>query len=48
VHHVGVVVEPGVMLHASDGDGGVVEGRLDAARSKTLVSAARCGPTMTP
>lgn len=47
-HHVGFVVEPGVMLHASDGDGGVVEGRLDAGRSETLVSAARCGPTMTP
>jgi cell wall-associated NlpC family hydrolase len=47
-HHVGFVVEPGVMVHASDGDGGVVEGRLDAGRSATLVSAARCGPTMTP
>jgi cell wall-associated NlpC family hydrolase len=40
-HHVGFVVEPGVMLHASDGDGGVVEGPLDAGRSETLVSAAR-------
>jgi gamma-D-glutamyl-L-lysine dipeptidyl-peptidase len=41
VHHVGLVVEPGVMLHASDLDGGVVEGRLDAGRSETLVSAGR-------
>jgi len=40
-HHVGFVVEPGLMLHASDGDGGVVEGPLDADRSETLVSAAR-------
>jgi cell wall-associated NlpC family hydrolase len=50
VHHVGFVVEPGLMLHASDGDGGVVEGPLDDDRSETLVSAARVvpGPTMTP
>jgi gamma-D-glutamyl-L-lysine dipeptidyl-peptidase len=41
VHHVGFVVERGLMLHASDGDGGVVEGPLDAGRSETLVSAAR-------
>jgi len=41
VHHVGFVVEPGVMVHASDGDGGVVEGPLDSARSQTLVSAGR-------
>jgi gamma-D-glutamyl-L-lysine dipeptidyl-peptidase len=40
-HHVGFVVEPGVMLHASDGDGGVVEGALDAGRAGTLVSAGR-------
>jgi cell wall-associated NlpC family hydrolase len=40
-HHVGFVVEPGVMLHASDGDGGVVEGALDSGRSKTLVGAGR-------
>jgi cell wall-associated NlpC family hydrolase len=46
VHHVAFVVEPGgavpaVVLHASDGDGGVVEGPLDADRAATLVSAAR-------
>jgi gamma-D-glutamyl-L-lysine dipeptidyl-peptidase len=41
VHHVGLVVEPGLVLHASDRDGGVVEGRLDAGRSSTLVSAGR-------
>jgi cell wall-associated NlpC family hydrolase len=41
VHHVGFVVEPGVMLHASDGDGGVVEGPLDGDRTATLVGAAR-------
>ena len=41
VHHVGFVVEPGLMLHASDRDGGVVEGPLDAGRSETLVSAGR-------
>ena len=40
-HHVGFVVEHGVMLHASDGDGGVVEGALDPGRSETLVSAGR-------
>ena len=50
VHHVGFVVEPGVMLHASDGDGGVVEGPLDDDRAASLVGAARTGPgpTMTP
>jgi cell wall-associated NlpC family hydrolase len=41
VHHVGFVVEPGLVLHASDGDGGVVEGRLDPDRTRTLVSAGR-------
>jgi cell wall-associated NlpC family hydrolase len=41
VHHVGFVVEPGLMLHASYGDGGVIEGPLDGGRSDTLVSAAR-------
>lgn len=41
VHHVGFVVEPGVLLHASQGDGGVVEGTLDQDRRDTLVSAGR-------
>ena len=42
VHHVGVVVEPGVMLHASDRDGGVVEAALaSTGRSEDLLSAAR-------
>ncbi|HEX3221287.1 MAG TPA: NlpC/P60 family protein [Nocardioides sp.] len=46
VHHVAFVVEPsllgpGVVLHASDGDGGVVEGPLDAERTATLAGAAR-------
>jgi gamma-D-glutamyl-L-lysine dipeptidyl-peptidase len=42
VHHVGLVVEPGVMLHASDRDGGVVEAPLvSTGRTDDLVSAAR-------
>jgi gamma-D-glutamyl-L-lysine dipeptidyl-peptidase len=42
VHHVGLVVEPGVMLHASDRDGGVVQASLPSTgRSDHLVSAAR-------
>lgn len=46
VHHVALVVEPsvvgtGVVLHASDRDGGVVEGPLDAERTATLAGAAR-------
>lgn len=51
VHHVALVVEPGVMLHASDRDGGVVEATLaDSGRSTDLVTAARVGrrPTMSP
>jgi cell wall-associated NlpC family hydrolase len=41
-HHVGLVVEPGVMVHASDRDGGVVEAALDASgRSRDLSGAAR-------
>ncbi len=50
VHHVGFVVEPGVLLHASDRDGGVVEAPLAASgRADTLDSAARVQavPTMT-
>jgi gamma-D-glutamyl-L-lysine dipeptidyl-peptidase len=44
VHHVGLVVEPGVILHASDGDGGVVQAPLaSTGRSEDLVSAARPG-----
>ncbi len=42
VHHVGLVVEPGVMLHASDRDGGVVEAPLaSTGRTDDLVSAGR-------
>jgi cell wall-associated NlpC family hydrolase len=42
VHHVGLVAEPGVMLHASDRDGGVVEAPLaSTGRSEHLASAAR-------
>ena len=48
VHHVGLVVEPGVMLHASDGDGGVVEAPLaSTGRSEDLVGATRVGPRPT-
>jgi gamma-D-glutamyl-L-lysine dipeptidyl-peptidase len=49
VHHVALVVEPGVIVHASDRDGGVVEARLAASgRSSHLVSAGRVErrPTM--
>jgi hypothetical protein len=42
IHHVGLVVEPGVMLHASDRDGGVVEASLvETGRTADLVAAAR-------
>jgi hypothetical protein len=42
VHHVGLVVESGVMLHASDRDGGVVESRLSSSgRQADLTGAAR-------
>jgi cell wall-associated NlpC family hydrolase len=42
VHHVGLVVEPGVMLHASDRDGGVVEASLgETGRAADLVAAGR-------
>jgi hypothetical protein len=42
VHHVGLVVEPGVMLHASDRDGGVVEASLaSTGRTGDLSGAAR-------
>ena len=50
VHQVALVVEPGLMLHASDRDGGVVEAPLrSSGRSSTLVSAGRvvARPTMT-
>jgi gamma-D-glutamyl-L-lysine dipeptidyl-peptidase len=47
VHHVALVVEPGVMLHASDRDGGVVEAPLGVSgRSPHLVSAARITPAL--
>lgn len=41
-YHVGLVVEPGVMLHASDRDGGVVEAPLaSTGRTGDLCGAAR-------
>lgn len=44
VHHVALVVEPGVVLHASDRDGGVVEASLvGSGRSSALVTAGRVG-----
>jgi gamma-D-glutamyl-L-lysine dipeptidyl-peptidase len=47
MHHVGLVVEPGVLLHASDRDGGVVEAALaSTGRSEDLVSAARVAPAL--
>jgi cell wall-associated NlpC family hydrolase len=47
VHHVALVVEPGVMLHASDRDGGVVETALTTSgRSADLTSAGRVGPAL--
>jgi cell wall-associated NlpC family hydrolase len=48
VHHVGLVVEPGVMLHASDPDGGVVESPLaSSGRTDDLWGAARVGGRLT-
>lgn len=50
VHHVALVVEPGVIVHASDRDGGVVEASLEGSgRSTSLLTAARVDrrPTMT-
>jgi cell wall-associated NlpC family hydrolase len=48
VHHVALVVEPGVMLHASSSDGVVVEGSLEGSgRSTSVVTAARVGPRPT-
>lgn len=41
IHHVGIVVEPGVMLHAPLVDVSVVEEPLDAGRQETLVAAGR-------
>jgi len=47
VHHVALVVEPGVMLHASYPDG-VAEGPLaSSGRSTDLVSAGRVEPRPT-
>ena len=47
-HHVALVVEPGVILHASDGDGGVVETSLEGSgRTASLVTAARVAPRPT-
>ncbi len=40
-HHVGFVVEPGVMLHAPESGAVVVEERITDERSSTLVGAGR-------
>ena len=48
VHHVALVVEPGVMLHASSPDGGVVESPLEGSgRSASVVTAGRVSPRPT-
>lgn len=41
IHHVGIVVEKGIMLHAPESGAHVVEEALDERRTATLVSAAR-------
>ena len=41
VHHVGIVVEPGVMLHAPETGGRVIEESLSPERHATLVAAGR-------
>lgn len=41
IHHVGIVVEPGRMVHASETGGVLVEEDLPAARLDTLVAAGR-------
>jgi gamma-D-glutamyl-L-lysine dipeptidyl-peptidase len=47
VHHVALVAEPGVILHASDRDGGVVEAPLGVSgRSPHLAGAARVTPAL--
>nr|BFE61699.1 hypothetical protein GCM10020063_062250 [Dactylosporangium thailandense] len=45
VHHVGIVVEPGVMLHACGDARIVVEEPLPPARAATLIGAARPAAT---
>ncbi|WP_207947989.1 C40 family peptidase [Metallococcus carri] len=45
IHHVGFVVQPGVMLHAPQTGAAVVEEELSDARRTTLVSAGRIAPT---
>ena len=48
VHHVALVVEPGVIVHASSPDGGVVEASLaGSGRSGSLVTAGRVKPRPT-
>ncbi|MEO7447944.1 MAG: NlpC/P60 family protein [Humibacillus sp.] len=41
IHHVGIVVNPGRMVHASETGGTLVEEDLPAARLETLVAAGR-------
>lgn len=53
VHHVGIATATGSapvteMVHASDTDGGVVEGALDDDRLATLVGAGRFGDVAVP
>lgn len=47
-HHVGVVVRPGVMVHAPQTGAHVVEEPLDEARRATLVAAGRLTDPATP
>lgn len=47
-HHVALAVAPGVILHASDRDGGVVEAPLEGSgRTTSVVTAARVDPRPT-
>lgn len=53
VHHVGIATATGAapvleMVHASETDGGVVEGALDDERLTTLVGAGRFGDVAVP
>lgn len=44
-HHVGIVVEPGVMIHAPESGRGICEEALGASRRDTLSGAGRVSPT---
>lgn len=45
IHHVGIVVEPGRMVHAPETGAAIVEEDLSAERRSTLVAAARVART---